>query len=150
LNLRTPTGPAPRSGIPGKVPSLRGKTGISGKAGFTGSARALRLAHPPSGWMIPSPPGCGAGPGWARPGGDLGEPYRNKSYDVKESRIAKKMGHDRIMDKEKKQIKTIRMREGDYGEHQIEKVDRYLRAGYSVIIIEEDENGKEVNRYEFL
>ena len=88
-------------------------------------------------------PGRGTGPGWTRPGGDPGEPYRNKSYDVKESRMAKKVGQE-------KQIKIIRMREGDYGEHQIGKVDRYLGAGYSVIVIEEDEDGKEVKRYEFL
>jgi hypothetical protein len=50
----------------------------------------------------------------------------------------------------KKKFKTIKMKTGDYGEHQIEKVDKYLNAGYSVIVIEEDEEGNEVRRHEFL
>ena len=54
-----------------------------------------------------------------------------------------------IMSSEKK-IKTIKMKAGDYGEHQIAKVDKLLKAGYSVIVIEEDEDGNEIQKYKML
>ncbi|WP_158491357.1 hypothetical protein [Methanoregula formicica] len=45
--------------------------------------------------------------------------------------------------------KVLKIKPGEYGEHQIEKVDKLLRNGYSVIVIEEDPNGNEINRSEF-
>jgi hypothetical protein len=40
------------------------------------------------------------------------------------------------------------MKPGDYGEHQIERVNKLLKEGFSVIVIEEDDKGNEINRYE--
>ena len=42
----------------------------------------------------------------------------------------------------------IRIIVENHGERQIHKFDRILKAGYPVIVIEEDEEGNELNRYE--
>lgn len=45
-------------------------------------------------------------------------------------------------------IKEIRIKPGDYGEHQIRRIDQALQAGYTTVAIEEDEDGNESNRCE--
>lgn len=49
----------------------------------------------------------------------------------------------------KKKVKTIRIKPSERGEHQIEKIDKYLAEGHKVIVIDTDENGTEVERSEF-
>ncbi|MGB8219230.1 MAG: hypothetical protein WCE46_02470 [Methanoregula sp.] len=48
-----------------------------------------------------------------------------------------------------KKVKTVRIKPSERGEHQIEKVDKYLAAGYPVDVVYTDEDGNETERSHF-
>jgi hypothetical protein len=48
---------------------------------------------------------------------------------------------------DEKKVKTLKMKPGDYGEHQIDRVNKLLKRGFAVVVIEEDNEGNEITRY---